>query len=141
MIVYRITNHRSLDGKGATKLLNNRWNSYGTRMLYTAESIAVAKGEISRRTPLNLLPPGFEILAIEIPDNSIIKPEKLPPNWDEVPAGNATKKFGDDFVKATKALAMRIPSVYDKGSFNYIINPDHPDFAKVKLVSVEKLYF
>ncbi len=141
MIVYRITNHRSLDGKGAAKQLNNRWNNYGTRMLYAAESIAVAKGEISRRTPLNLLPPGFEILSIEIPDASVWEPNELPQNWDQVPAGKGTKTFGDDFVASQKALVMRVPSVYDKGSFNYLINPQHPDFAKVKIVSVEKLYF
>ena len=141
MIVYRITNHRSLDGKGAAKQLNNRWNSYGTRMLYTAESVAVAKGEISRRTPLNLLPTGFEILSIEIPDNSVWVPKELPENWDQAPAGKHTKSFGDDFIRNQTSLAMRIPSVYDKGSFNYVINPQHPDFPKVKIVSIEKLYF
>lgn len=141
MIVYRITNHRSLDGKGAAKQLNNRWNSYGTRMLYAAESIAVAKGEISRRTPLNLLPSGFEILSIEIPDDSILTPKKLPKEWDQVPAGKFTKEFGDKFINDAKAVAMRIPSIYDKESFNYVVNPQHPDFAKVKVTSIEKLYF
>lgn len=140
MIVYRISNHRSLDGKGSARQINNRWNGYGTRMLYTAESIAVAKGEISRRTPLNLLPPGFEILTIELPDDSVFVPKKLPERWDEVPAGKQTKNFGDDFIKSGKALAMKVPSACDKKSFNYLINPDHPDFIRVRLLSTEPLY-
>ncbi len=140
MIVYRITNFRALDGKGAAKQLNNRWNGLGTKMLYCAGSIAVAKGELSRRAPLHLLPAGFEILSIEIPESLIFMNPPLPEDWDDVPPNVRTKMLGDLFVKEKKYLAMRVTSAYDKQSDNFIINPDHPSFDKVKLLSTEPLY-
>ncbi len=140
MIVYRLTNHLSLDGKGAAKQYNNRWNSFGTRILYTAGSIAVAKGEISRRVPLNLLPKDFRILTLELPDNSLSEIDRLPPGWDVTPAGRLTKEIGDDFIKEGTYLTLQVPSIYDKSSFNFLINPVHKLMAQVRIVKQEELY-
>ncbi len=141
MIVYRLTNHPELNGEGAARQINNRWNSPGTRMVYCAGSIALAKGEISRRTPLNLLPEGFMILHIEVPDECILKPYGYPEGWDEVPPGTDSKVFGDGFIAEVKYLAIKVPSVYDKESYNYLINPRHPDFTKVNVIKTESRYF
>ncbi|NJM94355.1 MAG: RES family NAD+ phosphorylase [Cytophagales bacterium] len=141
MIVYRLTNHRGLDGKGAAKQANNRWNNLGTRVVYCAGSAAVAKGEISRRTPLNLLPEGFELLLIEIPDDSVEDLEQLPERWDASPPGYGTKVVGDEFVQSQRKLALRVPSVYDKRSFNFLLNPLYPLFYRVKIVHSEPFYF
>ncbi len=140
MIVYRLTNHPELNGEGAARQINNRWNSTGTRMIYTAGSIALAKGEISRRTPLNLLPDGFIILHIELPNECILRPYGYPEGWDDVPPGNESKVFGDEFIDQSKYLALKVPSVFDKENFNYLINPRHPDFTKVRIVHQESFY-
>ena len=140
MIVYRITNHPELDGEGAARQLNNRWNSLGTRMVYCSGSIALAKGEISRRTPLALLPKSFQILHIELPEGAVSSPYDYPENWDDVPPGADSKEFGDQFILKAKYLALKVPSVFDKMSFNYLLNPLHSDFKRVMVVKSEPLY-
>lgn len=140
MTVYRISNYAALDGKGALRALNNRWNNPGTPMVYCSESVALAKGEISRRIPLHMLPPGFLILTITFPDELLTALYPIPAGWDQVPPGQLTKTIGDEFVKAGKYLALRVPSAFDKNAFNVLLNPLHPLFHQVVMVGQEPLY-
>lgn len=36
---------------------------------------------------------------------------------------------------------MKVPSAVVQGDFNYLINPQHPDFKKVKIIKKEKFSF
>ncbi|MFY0686919.1 MAG: RES family NAD+ phosphorylase [Cyclobacteriaceae bacterium] len=142
MIVYRISKYLSLDGKGAAKQSNNRWNSYGTPIVYAAGSISLAKGEMSRRVPLNLLPiSDFQIMHIYLPDQFIVELDELPQNWDQSPQSHLTQQIGDRFLFENEYLGLAVPSVYDKECHNFLINPKHPEFGQVKVQKTEPLYF
>ena len=94
-------------------------------------------------TPLGNIPEDYQIVSIKIPENSIFEiPEsKLPKNWRAFPHSIDTQKLGDQFVQENKYLVMRIPSAVVQGDFNFIINPRHKDFSKVKIVNVQAFSF
>lgn len=41
----------------------------------------------------------------------------------------ATQAFGDAWMASRSSVALRVPSVATPISFNYLLNPDHPDFS------------
>ena len=136
MIVYRLTRKRAeyLSGKGAYQV-GGRWNSKGVYMLYTAESLVLAKCEVARHVNFEDIPDDYVVLEIEIPDDSVCVVDKIPENWNADPPDVVTKEMGDRFVEREDCIALKVPSVCDENSFNYLLNPQHPEYKlKVKLV-------
>jgi len=138
MIVYRINKCayiNDLSGKGAA-MYGGRWNNKDTYVVYTAQSRALALLEAV--VHIGKIPAvGYCMAAIEIPDNSIEKfPEdKLPANWHANPSPDYLKEIGDRFIKARKYLALQMPSALMEEECNYLLNPAHPTFSKVKIIS------
>ena len=146
MIVYRLSKSKyasDLSGKGAEKI-GGRWNSKGIALVYTSESRALCTTEIAVHTPLGNLPIGYELITIEIPDEIQIKEvaiADLPFEWKLIPHSPASKKTGDSFVAEGKFLVLKVPSVVVPGDYNYLLNPSHPEFYKVKIKSIEPFNF
>ena len=140
MEVYHIGNKKfanQLNGEGA-KLHGGRWNSIGTACLYTSESIALCVLEYAANVSLHQLPPFLAITVYSLPDNSwqSFPVTDLPKNWQEVPAPAETQEWGSHLLQEGKSLALRVPSVIIPSEHNYILNPLHPDFKKVKIKEV-----
>ncbi len=143
MIVFRITlaqysNSLIASGKSA------RWNSNGTFVIYASSSRALACLEnLVHRSGegLNHL---FKTLIIEIPDH-LMKEEcplhTLPNNWSSFKGQLHTKFIGDGWVKSNRAPVLKVPSAIIKEEFNYLINPAHIDFGKIKILAVEDFLF
>ena len=132
-----------LSGKGSA-IKGARWNSIGVELIYTAANRSLAMAEIAVHFSLATLPSHFMMLTIFIPDNFPIKElevKDLPLNWNTFPHPASTQKIGDDFVNENKYCVLRIPSVVTQGDYNFLINPYHNDFKKVKIISVEKFPF
>jgi RES domain-containing protein len=146
MIVYRITRQkyaRDLSGKGAEKV-GGRWNSIGTPMLYCSNSIAHASMEVVVNLPIGDPPPDYVLISIEVPDTikEVVLPIKdLPEKWNMFPHPEKIQKIGDKFIKDNKNLITRVPSASVQGDFNYLINPNHKDFSKVKIKKIEPFNF
>ena len=138
MLVYRIANCRYIDdltGKGAA-LYGGRWNSKDVYMLYTAHNAALAMLEAvvhMGKLPEN----GFCMLTLQIPDDKIeeLNPQKLPAGWQANPAPDHLQQTGNKFITAGKKLALKVPSVIMPEEYNVLLNPAHPDFKKIKVVS------
>ncbi len=146
MIVYRLSRKKykdELSGTGAS-LHGQRWNSKGIEVIYTAQTRALANSEVAVHLPLGILPADYFMVKIEIPDS--IKIEELnktdlPSNWDSIPFRPESQLVGDEFVNANEAAVLKVPSVVVKGENNYIINPKHPDFKKIKILDSEPFPF
>jgi RES domain-containing protein len=67
-----------------------------------------------------------------------ISESDLPEGWKEFPHPVATQKFGNDFVSQKQFCVLKIPSVVTQGDFNYLIDPNHKDFNKIKVTKKEK---
>ncbi|GGE21362.1 RES family NAD+ phosphorylase [Psychroflexus salis] len=146
MHVFRLSRKKyanQLNGRGAAKF-GNRWNSKGIEIIYTAESRALAMAEVIVHLNLASLPSDFMILKIEIPNQIKIKKlaiKELSKNWNLFPQHMETQKLGDAFIDASEACILKVPSAVVQGDFNYLINPHHPDFKKIKITSLAPFPF
>jgi len=124
-----------ISGQGAF-LYGGRWNSTGFRLLYTAGNLSLAMLE-------SLVHFGGRIMgdycriAIQIPDSSIITvtADQLPDNWQDNPAPDILRSIGDNFILQGEYLTLKIPSVIVPDEYNYLVNPLHQDFKKVKVIT------
>jgi RES domain-containing protein len=73
------------------------------------------------------------VIPIQIDPTLIWSPNRLPSRWKEYPEPRATTKFGDAWVSSGRSAVMRVPSVIVPGEWNYVLNPNHPDFSKIVL--------
>ncbi|RPI44881.1 MAG: RES domain-containing protein [Bacteroidetes bacterium] len=149
MKVYRIEREKYLDsvlkGTGAALKDGFRWNSINTRLVYTAESRALAMLEVSVHLDLNEdFPSDRYYVEIDIPgDTGILElpAVELPGGWDSKPPVKETQFIGDEFVRDKLAAVLRVPSSIVPKEFNYLINPDHPDAKKIKVTSKVPILF
>ncbi|MFY7743068.1 MAG: RES family NAD+ phosphorylase [Flavobacterium sp.] len=149
MKVYRIEREKyfdkTLQGVGAALTEGYRWNSLNTYLVYTAESRALATLEVSVHLDfIEDLPTDRFYVEIEIPDEIEILElsiEQLPENWDSKPPILETQFIGDDFVSQKNAAVLKVPSAIVPPEFNYLINPNHPDSKKIKVISIQRLEF
>lgn len=135
----RLKYAKSLSGKGAAKS-GNHWNSKGVEMIYTAESRALAMAEVLVHISLNQMPSDYKMLTIKIPDDIKIKNLKaleLPISWNSHPPSIYSQQVGDAFIMANDFCVLKVPSVVVYGNFNYLINPYHKDFNRIKIKIVD----
>lgn len=149
MLVFRIEREKyvkdTLRGIGASLSTGARWNSFGTPLVYTAESRALSTLEVSVHLDLSEdLPTDRMMIEIEIPDdlNIIeISLSDLPKNWDAKPPIQITQFIGDDFVVSHNACVLKVPSSIIPQEFNYLINPNHSDFHRIKVIKAKPFLF
>ena len=84
------------------------------------------------------------LVEIEIPDELLVlevKVDDLPDDWNAMPPTFMTQFIGDDFVFANEAPVLKVPSSIVPPEFNYLINPNHPDAKKIKVISQNRMIF
>lgn len=146
MNVYRLAREKHatpLSGKGAARY-GARWNPVGIELIYTAQNRSLAMAEVAVHLTLATLPDDYCMLTIEIPDEIKVKrlsEADLPPDWKEFPHPASTQSIGRDFVTENEYCVLMIPSVVTQGDFNVLINPNHIDFPKISIKSIEKFPF
>lgn len=132
-----------LSGKGAA-FHGARWNSIGVELIYTASNRSLAMAEVAVHLTLATLPEDYMMVTILIPSDVAIKKfpvNKLPANWNAFPHHPKTQFIGDQFVAENKFCILQIPSAVTQGDFNFLINPMHPDFKRISIISKEKFPF
>ena len=137
MIVYRFTNTRYKDdisGTGA-KLYGGRWNEVGIAALYTSSTISLSLLEVlvNAQTLKDL--ESLSMIKIEIPktvEGSIQKLSNLKEDWIE--DFDYSRWIGSRFLKEGTNLVLECPSAVITEEKNYVINTEHKDFQKVKLL-------
>ena len=123
-----------LTGEGA-RFSGGRWNEKGISVIYASESLALAALEYLVHLPLILAPPDLKYRSINVPDNTKIKKlpaASLPAEWDAMPFQDETVRIGSEWARAARTLVLRVPSVVVPGEYNFIINPRHNDFRKIR---------
>lgn len=146
MKVFRLSKRKysgELSGKGAAKS-GNRWNSKGPEIIYTAESRALAMAEVAVHLTLATLPSDYVMIEIDVPDKIAIKTlntDSLNEDWNNHPPTTLTQKIGDDFINSMGSCLLEVPSAVVPGDSNYLINPYHPDFIKIKIDNISNFPF
>lgn len=130
-----------LSGAGA-KATGGRWNETGTAMVYTASSRALACLETVVHLNSAGLPLNRYLVEIDVPDDLIASAEVIEPGklvgWDASPAGRASIAFGTNWARRKRSALLLVPSVIVPEESNLLINPGHPDAARVSARKVRK---
>ena len=145
MIVYRLTKEKyknELSGKGA-EVSGGRWNNKGRQVIYTGESRALCTAEVAVHTPLGIVPVNYYLQSIKIPKVDIVEISisQLSKSWRNFPHEISTKIIGDKLIDENQHLIIKVPSAVIQDEFNYLINPRHKLFPKVRLLKIEEFKF
>lgn len=117
-------------------------------VIYTGASAALSCLEVlAHRSGTTLSAGYFSISIIEITDEvkieEILIDDLLNLNsaWTKVENYYLTQRIGDSWLAGMKSAVLKVPSAIIELEHNYLLNPAHLDFAKVKIVSIEKFAF
>jgi RES domain-containing protein len=136
-IVKEVHAGTAFSGEGAVRV-GGRWNSRGTLMVYTSATQSLALLEsLVHLNPTFLF--RYAVIGLEFPGSAleILRHDKLPPDWTSEPPATASKRLGDQWVREGRSAVLAVPSVLVRSEINYLINPAHPDFAKIKISKPE----
>jgi RES domain-containing protein len=135
--VWRITTaafaRSAFSGEGA-RLYGGRWNPKGMPMVYTAASQSLAMLEmLVQDQPLRAryvmieahIPSGVTIDRVRIDD--------LPSAWREVGARGKLQAIGAAWARKRSAAALAVPSAIVPAESNYLLNPLHSHFKRIKI--------
>ena len=137
LIVWRITTARfarsAFSGEGA-RLYGGRWSPKGVPVVYTAANQSLAMLEmLVQDQPLRAryvmieahVPSGVTIDRVSIDD--------LPSDWREIGARQKLQAIGAEWASKRKAAVLAVPSAIVPRESNYLVNPLHPAFKRIKI--------
>ena len=69
------------------------------------------------------IPEALEIERLEL--------KTLPAHWQEC-RDESLQRFGDEWIRAGRSVALVVPSAAIHGEWNVLLNPAHEEFSRVK---------
>ncbi|MBI3492443.1 MAG: RES family NAD+ phosphorylase [Acidobacteria bacterium] len=138
MILWRISNHTSLAGDGALRA-SGRWHTRGSRVVYCAQTPAAALLEtlVHFEVEIGDLPVRYRLLKIEAPEDAAVEhvsPDQFPTDWTV--QSEVTRAVGDEWLANARSALLLVPSAVVPETFNVLLNPTHPDAARIVVVDV-----
>lgn len=138
MRFYRIADarHSPESGEGA-RLHGGRWNSPGRSVIYACETQTGAI--LEKLVHTNGRMPKHQICVVfEGPDSLAVESlqAKDVPGWAD-PDMIASRSAGDAWLERAAIAVLRVPSVVFDTERNVLINPEHPDFRRIRVVARE----
>jgi RES domain-containing protein len=141
MILWRASNHTSLDGAGGLRA-SGRWHNRGKRVVYCAPNPATALLEILVHAEIDIqdIPVTIRYLEIEAPDSIAIE------SLDVSSAGAAwqsekSRGAGDEWLNSKRTAMLRVPSVIVPATWNVLINPQHSESSGIRIVRTHRHAF
>jgi RES domain-containing protein len=133
-LAYRIADrrHQIFDGQGAATF-GGRWNSPGRRIIYAAETYAVAMLEVLVNSNIGRVPKQHAWIEISIPEGVSVEEvdTRQVHRWD-APDQRASRIFGDRWIDEKRSTVLIVPSAVVRAERNIAINQDHPGFRKLR---------
>jgi RES domain-containing protein len=134
--VFRIvTRARAADaftGEGARRY-GGRWNPKGLRVVYTASTRSLAMLEmLVQDQPLRA---EYVIIAVRIPPSirvDGVASSALPSDWRSPRQSEYLRRSGTEWLERADTAVLRVPSAVVPQESNYLLNPAHADFGKIK---------
>jgi RES domain-containing protein len=125
----------AFDGEGA-KRSGGRWNSPGRRVIYTSATASLAILEILAHLGSARALTAWVLIECRFEPQLMtsIDPSTLPPQWQRYPAPAGVQTLGDRWIEAGISAVLAVPSVLVPQEKNYMLNPAHPDFARIEIL-------
>jgi RES domain-containing protein len=127
---------RDLSGIGAY-LHGGRWNSKGTYLLYTSVNSSLALLESLVHFDPLLIPPRLYLTRLVFDDRAPVfslADKHYPTGWKSGEWAE-NKKLGDQFARDNKFVALRVRSVVNEQEYNYLLNPQFPEYTDILKVA------
>jgi RES domain-containing protein len=140
--LWRISGFSSLSGEGGLRY-SARWHTAGHRIVYLAESPAGALIEHLVHLELNekSWPEFYDLMQIAIPDGIRVETLRLPAGdeWKKMPL--VTRNLGDEWLRSRRTALARVPSAIMPNTWNFLLNPDHPEAAQIRITEIAKAQY
>jgi RES domain-containing protein len=135
--LWRISNYVDLGGWGGKKF-SSRWTSLGRRVVYFAESPTAALVEtlVHLEVDSEDIPDSYTLLRISVPDDLAVKSLDPPAGTEWKQNLELTRRLGDAWLASKETPLARVPSVIAPQTWNYLLNPEHPDAKQVVVAEV-----
>jgi RES domain-containing protein len=112
-----------------------RWNSPGIHVVYVSEHQSTAALEIFvHRVPF-VLEEKYKAFCLEWPESlkEVLLANKLPTDWRISPPSRSTMEIGDRWVQERRSAVLALPSAISPDDTNFLLNPEHPDFKRIRI--------
>jgi RES domain-containing protein len=123
----------ALHGEGA-RVLGGRWNSVGVPMVYASLSLSLAVLEVFVHMTAPAEPDDYVYVAVNLgveeSEAERVRLAQLPRDWRRIDHPKL-QMLGDEWAHSMRSLVLLVPSVVVEGEWNALINPLHPDAARM----------
>jgi RES domain-containing protein len=137
-----------MTGTGA-HLNGGRWNTPGRYVVYVSGNLTLAMLEVvvhvDNAEEFRKLSYVYHEVSFPQDAVAILEAPHLPKGWNSRPGSPASQVVGDEWLERQQSVVLAVPSVivppevqYSLSNMNYLINPQHPDFATT--VSVGEVF-
>lgn len=126
---------KAFNGEGAWEH-GGRWNQEGHRAVYLAESVSLCALEILVHVDPEDMPSNYYCYEVEIPAGIRIgrfEVDSLPKNWRRYPPPPSTQRLGAEWLRSGSSAVLSVPSAVIPPERAYVLNPEHKDFAKIRI--------
>lgn len=126
----------AFSGEGAWRY-GGRWNSPGVRVIYVSEHQSTAALEVFVHNRPLLPIEKYKAFCLEWPDSltETFPPKKLPANWRAHPSPLETREIGNRWAHEQRSAVLALPSAISPADTNFLLNPEHPDFKRIRIHS------
>lgn len=143
LIVWRLTTVRfaksAFSGEGA-RLYGGRWNRKGVPIVYAAGSLSLAMLEmLAQDEPLRARYVAIEVRVPKAVAIERIRIEDLPSDWREIAARSKLQAIGSEWAAKRRSAVFAVPSAVLPAETNYLLNPFHADFRRIKIGKPQRL--
>lgn len=125
----------SFSGEGGRRV-EGRWHNRGQAVVYAASRLSLAALEKFVQLGADGIGLGFVSYEVVIPASvqlAELKRSDLPPDWRAQPSPPSTRALGDGWLRGRRGAVLVVPSVVIPEENNLLLNPAHPDFAKIRI--------
>jgi RES domain-containing protein len=133
----------SFSGYGAA-LAGGRWNPTGIHVVYASQHLAAASLEKFVHLP-KPIPTAMKFVKFELTFHGVAIERAalsdLPADWRSEPVPPSTQQFGAEWFRRGKTAVLAVPSAIIPEEVNYVLNPLHPDFGKIKISAASAFTF
>lgn len=104
-------------------------------MVYTSGSISLAALETLVHVDPEEAPEDLVVIPVDLPADIGIAEltlRMLPEGWRATPGPPRLQQLGLNWVRSGKTAVLSVPSVLVPQEHNFLLNPAHPDFRRIK---------
>ena len=133
-VVKRTHAATAFDGKAAAHF-GGRWNSPGRRVVYTSGSKSLALLEILVHLDVGRSVPRLVAFTFDADDRLVehLPATRLPRHWRTSRGLSETQRIGDEWLAFGRSLVLEVPSAIVPEESNYLLNPLHPAFGRLRV--------